>query len=44
MKGLKTGRLVGDHLLLRDFEHYGIIFMTLCVSVLDSHQSSLAVY
>jgi uncharacterized YccA/Bax inhibitor family protein len=28
-----VGSLVGDHLLLRDFEPYGIIFMNVCVVI-----------
>jgi hypothetical protein len=30
-KQVLGGSLVGDHLLFRDFETYGIIFMNLCV-------------
>jgi hypothetical protein len=30
------GWLVGDHLLIRDFESYGIIFMNACV-VINNH-------
>jgi hypothetical protein len=28
-----SGSLVGDHLLLRDFAPYGMIFMNMCVVI-----------